>query len=130
MSNCITIEMKKSVTFKPNEIDAVGLYKLIKEAEEKIKSGKDAVQDNIDPKYKIAWWFLAQNTEFKRTGSVVIHFGEGRSSHTNRDFRATIYYLKDFVLKDKWHRFWISDEYDNYESICETCVNFKTEEIR
>lgn len=136
MSNCIKIEMKARVDFKPYEIDSIGLYNFIKEANEKVNR-KNCVKyegtdkDSPGNNYIAAWWFLTGNVEFRKTGSVTIWFGESnRSSHTWRDFRYTLKVLSSFVKTTKWNNFGISDEYDGYETIERYAVNLKTGEFK
>ena len=111
MSNCIELYPSTAkVLFLPHEIDGVALKAKLDTipAENPAGEGKDS-------KY---WWFLNhQNVKFQDNGSVQIHFGRARSSHTWRDFRYTINQLLNPYMKSKkFHRFVAGDEYDGFES--------------
>ena len=90
MSNAIKIK-NNSVVFPAYTIDAEGLKKLIDESESSIND-KNCTDPNADPDLKIAWWFLNKNTKIFDNGNVIVHFGDGRSQHTERDFQAFILY--------------------------------------
>jgi hypothetical protein len=129
MSNCIKIEWKYQIDFRPHEIDGAGLAKAIEQAnrvvnhENCVKMEEEGGPSNHD---KVLWWFLTGNTQIRKTGAITIRLGEGRSTHTNRDFRATLHFLSQYVKVDKWQNFGITDEYDNYKTICRVPINLKT----
>jgi hypothetical protein len=99
MSNCIQIGGKGTVTLAAGSFNVEGLRALV-----------DAVRDlptaPTDDGY-IAWWFLTASVFTDR--SVRIKFGRGRSSHTYRDFRATLWLLAKFALEPIELRFKLLD---------------------
>lgn len=124
MSNCINIVFKNVVSLKPHEVDAQGLKELITRAEKEVND-KNCVDDNTSGELKVAWWHLSINTQFRKGGGVEVRLGNGRSSHTWRDFRGTLNVLKKFIKTPVWIRFGVTDEYDNHETIQRMTVNLQ-----
>jgi hypothetical protein len=110
MSNCITLySPTNKVTFTSDEISIEGVEDLL------VRCG-GVTQDNVSKQswdVQCIWWYLETCTEFAQDKrSVTIDFGKGRSSHTWRDFKATLHWLKPLMKVRKTHRFVMSDEYD------------------
>lgn len=132
MSNCIELSTEtQTVVFVPEEIDS-GKLKLLLDSVQHIKSSGDpeylelATNKKENHSKYFAWWFLLRNTEFRPDGGVKIRFGRGNSGHTWRDFGGTLYWLKDFIKKEKIHRFSIADEMDDFETYEPYIINFLT----
>jgi len=117
MSNCIDVVKGEKVVFFPDEIDI-----------EKFKALVDSVAnlpkapEEKDGYY--AWWFLQRNSAVDQRG-VVIRFGQGRSTHTNRDFDGTLLTLSKFMKKEKYHVFSVTDEGDGHRKVYTQTVKFK-----
>lgn len=115
MSNCIElVQGSDHLTFHHDEIDGLGLSELIREAEAKVDKN-NCVNEDVEVRLKIAWWFLSKNTTFNEHG-VIINLGSGRSGHTWRDFGATFHVLSKFIKKPKTVEFSICDEGDGYKT--------------
>lgn len=110
MSNCIHIDTPRLV-LSYSQVDASGLHDLVN----RVIDLPDAPDWQSDPDGNCAWWFLSTNVEFTPKG-VTITFGQGRSSHTNRDFRYTLMILSKFMMQSVKVRFTTRDEYDNFEA--------------
>ncbi len=122
MSNCISIRASE-VIFTLEELDISGLMTLL----DSVRAVTDYHDlDTLSHDQQIAWWFLAQNTHLLDGGRVSIKFGRGRSSHTWRDFGATLVLLSKFVRIPKRHTFYISDEFDGFKAQAPWRINFKT----
>ena len=61
---------------------------------------------------------------------VLIRFGEGRSSHTWRDFKWLLSVLKPFFKKPCSYRFKLRDEYDGFAKVFPCVVDFHEGKIR
>lgn len=121
MSNCINI-YNNVVKFSYLDIDIPRFHAFLTSlpAECPNYDGSEETGKVIN-----AWWFLAENTAIEAGKSVTIRFGEGRSSHTGRDFRGLINgVLKDFMLREKEHTFILTDEYDGFRTRFRTPVVF------
>lgn len=116
MSNCIEIVRGRKVVFLKDEID-IEKFKVLVDS----VAGLPAAPTERDG--NIAWWFLQRNSLVDQRG-VVINFSEGRSSHTWRDFEATLEVLKGFMKKPKHHHFVVSDEFDDFRSQSALDVEF------
>jgi len=92
-----------------------GLRELIERAEGNVNS-ENCVTEDRPAEERVAWWFLSGNTKFAN-GGVVIFLGNGRSTHTWRDLKATLYTLGTFCKRPKTLRFQVSDEFDGFETI-------------
>lgn len=124
MSNCVDIEDYEKVLFNSEDINVSALKELIDTSEKEV-TPKTSVSDNVDVDKRIAWWFLNKNTIFYEN-AVLIHFGEGRSTHTFRDLQSTIIVLQKFMKSEKTHRFLASEEGDGFMSKFYIDVNFTT----
>jgi hypothetical protein len=112
MSNCIKIH-NYAVHFYPDEFD---IKSFKKEIEEHKSHDILQVEDTF-------CWFLRDNSSVLTNG-VVIEFGQGRSSHTYRDFKQTVRHLSKFMLRDKVCTFDISTEGDGFDQISKMRVRF------
>jgi hypothetical protein len=124
MSNCIYI-YNPTVQFKPSEINISGLLSLLNSVKT-ITDSKDL--DLLTPDQCMAWWYLTGNTSYVN-GKLYIHFGQGRSSHTWRDFRGTLRVLSKFVIQPKSNIFTMSDEYDGHKTRFHCIVDFKKGDV-
>jgi hypothetical protein len=124
MSNCIEIH-NPSVHFSLSEINALGLQSLLSSVAS-YDNSEDL--DLLTPDQRMAWWYLTGNTEIVH-GHVCIHFGQGRSSHTWRDFQYMLKILSRFIKREKFAIFTVSDECDGYKVKFRTQVEFKTGKI-
>lgn len=110
MSNCISLS-NESVFFKKDEIDLLKLKEVLDATPHTLAECE--VLDKTDKGWRaFCWWFLKDNTHIALgdTGAV-IKFGEGRSSHTWRDFRGIVnHVIKPLMLKNKVHVFQVEDE--------------------
>ena len=129
MSNCIRIVYKAKISLKPDQVDTEGLRKLIEEAEKKVDDN-NCMSKDVRPELKMSWWFLSLNTIFKPKGGVDIIFGEGRSTHTWRDFRGALQVLSQFIKVPVQVRFGIKDEFDSYGDIVRVPVNLQDGKIK
>ena len=119
MSNCIDIELSL-VTLTSKEFR-------VRDYKELIESHKPHLEQDFDVDDAVCW-FLTDNSFFK-DDSVTIAFGRGRSGHTWRDFRWTIWFLNQYFLAHVSHTFLISDEYDGFETQFPVTVNWPYESI-
>ena len=123
MSNCITLH-KNRVLFMYHELDADGLEELLNRAHEMPPGERSEAEADANA----AWWFLQANTVFGPMG-VEIAFGQGRSSHTWRDFRWLLRMLSKYVLKAKTHRFLAADESDGFDQTFWLPVDFQAGQV-
>jgi hypothetical protein len=58
-----------------------------------------------------AWWFLNNNINFPTPNLLIIRLGEGRSTHTFRDLRGTLYTLTRYYRPNtqKTYNFYLYD---------------------
>jgi hypothetical protein len=82
MSNCIDFN-SPPVRLTGMQIDVPALKALVEKVKDLEKAPAEWGDENI------AWWFLS-HAEFDGNKSVLIDFGNGRSTHTFRDFGATM----------------------------------------
>jgi len=123
MSNCIEfVSGSEKIVFLKDEIDVVALKALVDSATPKDKTLVDTEEGR---KRYIAWWFLQQNSIIDSRG-VVIWFGRGQSTHTNRDFNATLLMLAKFMKKAKYHTFFITDEGDGHRRVYREDTEFNS----
>ena len=102
MSNAIFLR-NNTVEFGSDEFDFSAYSEIHRQHWNHSKESKDlAVEDFF-------CWFLKENTEYKKD-KVIIKFGEGKSSHTWRDFSQVINFFVPLMKKEKKHIFRISDE--------------------
>jgi hypothetical protein len=127
LSNCIDILKGDEVVFLADEIDIKGFERLVNNAKDLIheagKSGNDFTQEELSS--NMAWWFLQKNSDICDEG-VVIRFGHGRSTHTNRDFKGVIQTLIPLIKRVKRHKFQITDEFDGHRQRFWMTVEFKS----
>lgn len=115
MSNCIQIHNNR-VSFFNDEINWAEINKLWEEHN---------LHDYPFEIGDIFCWFLRNNIYFDdEEKGIEIRFGRGLSGHTWRDFRQTLWFLNEYIIKEKKHTFKIADEGDEYDSIEEVIVNF------
>ncbi len=119
MSNCIEIR-NGVVPFHKSILNIPALQNLLAS----VKDLKTAPKDNQG---YFAWWFLSQNTVIQGDYAF-IHFGAGRSSHTNRDFKGTLILLKEFMLRQKTWVFKYTDEFDGHQKVLKWKVDFMNPE--
>lgn len=124
MSNCIEIERYHEVIFTEREID-IPLLKIWLGNGKELKNYKDPTEEQLTE--SLIWWFLQKNTDVLNH-TILIRFGQGRSGHTNRDFKNTLMFLKDFMFKNKVHTFHMTDEYDGFQKVFRWTVNFNDPE--
>ena len=124
MSNCIDfVKGSDKVVFLADEIDVPALKALVDSVKGLPKAPE--LDEATGHQGYIAWWFLSR--AFIDHRGVVIRFGaSGRSSHTNRDFSATVIMLSRFMKKDKYHTFFITDEGDGFRKVYREIVNFRS----
>jgi len=125
MSNYIQIHLHV-VYFDKTEIDIDKYVEIV----DRVMPLNRSPEYAEDSQGHIFWWFLASNSTFFKNiegkyEGIEIRFGEGKSAHTNRDFKSTIICLKDFILKKKEHTFIIADEYDDFNSLSSETVEFQ-----
>ena len=125
MSNAIALE-RNTVVFTSNEIDLDKVKSLI----DKTRTAHPSEESNIDA---VAWWFFgAKNVKFYHNNQganppidgIIAKFGEGRSSHTMRDFESTLSIIKPLMLRHKKHTFIVSTEADGFASRHDMAVDF------
>lgn len=113
MSNCITIRSGGEIVFTADEFDIEGLLKLTS----RVVSLDKAPDGHQDAEGYLAWWFLTSNYDPQpctfTEERVTIKLGQGRSSHTWRDFKHTLLlciepFIKEGVVKK--HPFTLYDE--------------------
>jgi hypothetical protein len=84
MSNCISLNAPP-VRLTAMQIDVVALKTLV----QRVKDLREPPSCDTDGDGYIAWWFLS-HAQFDGDKMVFIEFGDGRSTHTWRDFGATM----------------------------------------
>ena len=124
MSNCVTIESRHSVEFRPGQIDSERFRDFLARCEQEVNYNNRS-KDGVDRRLQMGWWFLSSNTTFKIRGGCTIYFGQGRSSHTWRDFQGTIQLISEFVTADKGWYFIMSNEFDGFASKFKVRVDFR-----
>jgi hypothetical protein len=106
VSNCIEITNRAVKVFNNRDIDVNALRALVAsvcDLPDAPKSGDGY----------IAWWFLS-TADFDSAGNVSVVFGQGRSSHTWRDFRGTLGVLAKFARRSIRLTFTLRDiDWDN-----------------
>lgn len=108
MSNCIWLG-NNVVKFHPWEIDRDKLKSILDNLPKECPDGINLTLESVIGYY--AWWFLKENTIFQKNGIVKIRFGEGRSTHTWRDFRGLVnQVIKPLMLCPKIHTFIAKDD--------------------
>jgi hypothetical protein len=112
MSNCITLHRNQKVVFLSDEIDVEGFKAMMATAKDRDYKKGSLTPEEVDAYY--AFWFLRDCSFADRRG-VIICFGEGRSSHTNRDFEGTLKILSRLIKKPKYWRFVATDEFDGHK---------------
>lgn len=125
MSNCIWFHQAQGktnkVVFLKDEIDVAGFKAMVATARD-VKTGSTLTDEEVGAYY--SWWFLQDNHIADARG-VVIFFGEGRSTHTHRDFEGLMKVLQPFLKKPKYHTFCITDEFDGGQKMFFMDVEFK-----
>jgi hypothetical protein len=131
VSNCIEI-YNQPITFYSVEIDLPRLRAAIdrwrNERPPTLVVVRDWTEAELEQYY--CWWFLSDNVHFglDQLGNpsyVEIHFGHGRSGHTNRDFRGLCLLLNKFMKTSKVINFRVADECDGFQSRSTVRVEFK-----
>jgi len=122
MSNCIDLH-HYTVRFGQEEIDSRAFESFLATAEKEI-NGCNCASEEVDRELDTAWWFLCENTTVDED-SITIRFGRGRSTHTWRDFKATLKLLSKFIKNPVKHIFAVADEFDGFDTLDEIVVNFK-----
>lgn len=103
MSNCIDLR-DNVVRFTSADIDIDALFVLLGRVSDTRPSDAQ-VEENA------AWWYLKTCTVLKGDGSVHISFGEGRSTHTWRDFEHLINFVINPLMKrHKSHTFLVKED--------------------
>ena len=103
MSNCISLR-NREVLFSKDEIDFVKFQVLMDSVPKTFKEAE--ILDKEDNGNRVdAFWFLDGNV-FNLSEGILIEFGNGRSSHTWKDFLRLInIVMKPLMLKEKSHSF-------------------------
>jgi hypothetical protein len=119
LSNALEIDDGYCIKFATKHV-APELIELIKKAQED-ENWPSLDYDNLTKEavdYYLVWWFLSTNVDFEKR-SMVINLGYGRSAHTWRDLRQTIWLLNDYWRSDKTfhHVCRIADEGDEYQTL-------------
>lgn len=129
MSNCIEI-YNPVVVFDDTQIDVEALRKLLVPLSERHQTVPTYGSPGYDAVTDIAWWFLASNTQFHKE-TITVSFGRGRSSHTQRDFKAVIRLLNSFMRPGVtlMYQFQIADEMDDFQLRERRTVEFKHEPL-
>lgn len=126
MSNCIQI-YNHTVTFTAEEINIHAYRNLMAEA---ARLGEPGPVDGTPFNVYIAWWFLEKNSTVTDE-AVTIKFGQGRSTHTWRDFRQLYKRtLPDLLTQSKGHIFKLSSEDDGFCSVFDYPVVFYSKRKR
>jgi hypothetical protein len=108
MSNCISLR-NSEVLFSKDEIDFVKLKVLMDSVPETLKQA-ELLDKEDDGNRTDSFLFLDGNTIIKPDG-VFIEFGNGRSSHTWKDFlRLVNVVIKHLMIKEKSHSFKVKSE--------------------
>lgn len=125
MSNCIWFHQAhgktNKVVFLRDDIDVAGFQKLVASGRD-VKTGSTLTDEERGAYY--AFWFL-QGNSFADARGVIIHFGDGRSGHTWRDFEGLMAVLQPLLKKPKYHTFCVTDESDGGEQSSFMDVEFK-----
>ena len=103
MSNCVSLRNHK-VFFSKDEIDIAKLKALMDSVPETLKQAE--LLDKEDNGNRVdTFWFLDGNV-FNLGEGVLIEFGNGRSSHTWKDFlRLVNVIINPLMIKEKSHSF-------------------------
>ena len=103
MSNCIDLR-DNVVRFTSADIDIDALFALLAKV-------PDALPQGDTGELTTAWWYLKTCTVLMGDGTVHIAFGQGRSSHTWRDFHGLVNRVINPLMKRrKSHTFKVRDE--------------------
>ena len=122
MSNCIHFIGGAKVVLSKKDVSIPHLRALIANAKQ-FEYHTSPTKEDGDR--NIAWYFLRDNTFFEGDESVVIHVGEGRSIHTNRDFQGLLSVLAPIMKREKQHMFRITDEFDGHQTWYDLRVDFR-----
>ena len=99
MSNCVTISNKTYRQIMPKSFNKEKFIQFMDRAKSLI-CDKNCVDYNNGIDLEImAWWYLAFNYEIEND-QVVIKFGKGKSSHTDRDLHQTMHLLENFITEN------------------------------
>jgi len=133
MSNCIQLH-NFSVKFYEDEIDITKFFEAVDEYERRgdpydhEKRCGCPIDKEDAFKHYMFWYFLSKNSEVRsdEKGKYLrIRFGKGRSEHTHRDFKQTIWAINLFMKKPKKHTFTLADEYDGFDELEQETVLFQ-----
>jgi len=122
MSNCIEID-NPVVEFPASVIDFAKVREMVELG--------NSVPDDYDHdkitnvEYFTYWFFNSRNVQLF-DDKVVVRFGRGRSSLTNRDFTGLLMYVIEPCMKQpfKWV-LKIRDECDGFRSVCPCEIDFQ-----
>lgn len=135
MSNCIQFDAPL-VLFRNSEFDVAKFVNFMSQPEvtQRYETKYGSPPSYGDPGYNadvnIAWWFVHGAWRMDEGGKGVwISFGNGRSSHTNRDFKTLVIWLRQFMLMPKQKVFAIRDEFDGFRKRYRMEVNFWTPSV-
>ena len=120
MSNCIDIHHGSHILrFSPKTLDVETFISRCEDIEAVVKGTNDVParaeqalnedQDDIN-----WWWYLSSNSKVSDSGWLTVRLAEGRSSHTNRDFKWVMQEICKYLLKPKTFVLHITDEGDGH----------------
>jgi hypothetical protein len=123
VSNCVEIVRNADVIFTSEDLNISALKADILQ----YGHSESPPDPRECPVAFYCYWFLARNTDFS-DDSVVIRFGEGRSSHTWRDLGGLVRFMGKYMKKTKKHTFIVTDEIDDFQSRERYSVAFEATE--
>jgi len=97
MSNCIEIVDAHRMRVTGDRFDIARFRELCDRAEQEVSRGHNAsgFNDGLDDE-RIVWWFLPRDNVTFGDDECWMHFGSGRSAHTNRDFKGLMRLLNKY----------------------------------
>jgi len=119
LSNCISFHNQGEGVLFPNKVlrkEALeqALQKIQGRGKPEADIREEHTEEEVDQYHY--WWFLEGTSDLTPEGFLV-RFGHGRSGHTWRDWRNTLWFLHQFVEKPFAFTVYLSDEYDGHDSV-------------
>lgn len=111
MSNCV--QFGKPIFLRHTEVDARALASLLDETHFDKAPHWEPDEPEATSRARCAWWYLQGAVYFEPNG-VYISLGNGRSSHTWRDFKWLLSTLAPFMLREKAIVLTMRDESDGF----------------
>lgn len=126
MSNCIHLITYK-MTFSASEVDVENLLEQVYKHQNHKSNGTTCGSEHSDEAFicRTCYWFLTPKNVCVGGPSLIINVGEGRSTHTFRDFKGTMVLLNRFIKVGLHFTFRCTEEGDGFRHPFDMDVHFK-----